>query len=60
MIIDNDKKGRIMVNKCFVPHEGIIYVFHEKVLYDHNRKTVLSSCSFQYSWLNEICKYYKR
>ena len=30
IILDKDKKGRIMVNKCFVLHQEVIYFFHEK------------------------------
>ena len=29
-ILDKDKKGRLMVKKCFALHEEVIYVFHEK------------------------------
>ena len=28
-ILDKYKRGRIMVNKCFVVHEKVIDVFHE-------------------------------
>ena len=30
IIFDKDKRGRIMVKKCFALHEEVIYVFHEK------------------------------
>ena len=29
-ILDKYKKGRIMVKKCFVLHEEVIYVFYDK------------------------------
>ena len=29
-ILDKDNRGRIMVKKCFVLHEEVIYVFHDK------------------------------
>ena len=30
-ILDKYKKGRLMVNKCFVIREEVIYVCHEKI-----------------------------
>ena len=41
-ILRIDNKGILMVKKCFILHEEVIYVFHEK-LHSHNRKTVISS-----------------
>ena len=32
-ILDKEKKVRIMVKKCFVLHEEVIYVFHEKTTF---------------------------
>ena len=32
IIPDKDTKGRIMVKKCFVLHEEVIDVFHEKII----------------------------
>ena len=51
IIPDKDKKGRIMAKKCFVLHEGVVYVFHLKKNH-HNRKTFISSSSCQDSWFN--------
>ena len=33
IIPDKDKKGRIIMNKCFVLHEEVIDVFHEKIIF---------------------------
>ena len=43
IIPDKDKKGIITTKKCFVLHEEVIVIFHEKND-SHNRKTLISSC----------------
>ena len=40
-ILEKDKRGRINAKKCFVLHEEVIYVFHEK-----NYITTIEKLSF--------------
>ena len=32
-MLDKEKKGILMVKLCFVIHEEVIYVFHEKITF---------------------------
>ena len=55
-ILDKDKKGILMVNKCFVFHEVIYRCLLCKILHSHNRKTFISYLSCHDSWFNVMWK----
>ena len=46
IIPKKDKKGKIMVKKYFVLHEGIIYFFHEKIFIPTTEKLAFHIAHF--------------